>query len=108
MNPNISLKAKTVDDGYKTSNAVKWGASDRAVGEDVTSSSRQYSIERRNRVGRAGHGYGIERFHQSWGSSKERRVNSAASSWDDLTSTTEDRLFGKRDIGELELGVANS
>ena len=73
----------------------------------MASSPGEYGVERRNGIGRAGHGYSVEWFHQTRRGSKKRGVDSAAGCRDDLATTAEDGLLGQGDVGKFESGVTN-
>lgn len=107
MDPDVGLEAETVDDGDQAADAVEGGAGDGAVGEDVAPAAGEDGVEGGDGVGGAGHGDGVEGFHEARGGGQEGRVDGAAGGGDDLAAAAEDGFGGEGDVGEFEFGVAD-
>ncbi|KAI4150679.1 MAG: hypothetical protein LQ340_003954, partial [Diploschistes diacapsis] len=104
---HVGLEAEGVDDRQEAADGVQGRAGERAVGQDVAPAAREDGVDGRDRVGGAGHGDGVEGFHQARGGGEERRVDGSARRGDDLAAAPRDGVCGERDVRQLELGVAD-
>ena len=108
MDPDIGFEPKAIDYRNEAPHAVERGTGDGTIGEDVAPAPGEHRVEGGDGVGGAGHGDGVEGFHEAGGGSQEGGVDGAAGGGNDLAAAAEDGFLGEGDVGEFEFGVTDS
>ena len=95
VDPQVGLEAETVDDGQQAVDAVKRGAGDGTVRENVAATAGQDVVNGADGVLGSGHGHRVHGLHQPRRGHQEGAVAGAAGGGDDLTAAAEDGFLGK-------------